>query len=229
MPLTQLDTDLWVTEAPLRFAGIEMGARMTVVRLPDGKLWLHSPIEADADLVAEVRALGPVAYLIAPNRFHHMYVESWKQACPEAALYVAPGLESKRDDLEVAGVLGDVAEPGWKGTLEQVALDGIPLLNEVDFFHAPSSTLIATDLAFNLGPHSAPLTRVFAKLNRVYGKLSPTMLERIMVRDRHAFRATFDRLMAWPFERVIVAHGAVKETGGREELISGYHWLFPSS
>ncbi len=223
--MQQLHSDLWVTESPLRFLGLEVGARMTVVRLPGPKLLLHSPIAAAPDLVREVKALGPVAYIVAPNRLHHLFVGEWQRACPDALLYVAPGLDTKRADLAIAGVLADEPEPGWKGVVDQVLLAGFPLANEVVFFHRPSATLIATDLAFNIGSSSPPLTRLAFRLGGTYGRLSPTLLERILVRDRAAFRHSLERVLEWPFERVVVAHGDVSEKGGREELVHGYSWL----
>jgi hypothetical protein len=223
--MQQLHSDLWITESPLRFLGLEVGARMTVVRLRDSKLLLHSPIAAAADLVREVKGLGPVAYIVAPNRFHHLFVGEWQQACPDASIYVAPGLESKRSDLSIAGVLGDEPEPGWKGVVDQVLIRGFPFANEVAFFHRPSATLIATDLAFNIGPSSPPLTRLAIRLGGGYGCLSPTLLERFLIRDRSAFRHSLERILEWPFERVIVAHGDVTEEHAREELIRGYSWL----
>jgi hypothetical protein len=223
--MEQLHPDLWITESPLRFLGLEVGARMTIVRLPDRKLLLHSPIEATPDLVRDVEAIGPVAYLVAPNRLHHLYVHEWQQACPDALLYAAPGLETKRPDLTITGVLGDKAESGWQGVLDQVLLGGFPFANEIVFFHRPSATLIATDLAFNFGPKSPPLTRIVFSLAGSYGRLSPTLLERLLVRDRAAFRASLTRILAWPFDRVVVAHGEVSEEGGREELVRGYSWL----
>ncbi|HEM45978.1 MAG TPA: DUF4336 domain-containing protein, partial [Alphaproteobacteria bacterium] len=180
---------------------------------------------ATADLVREVHALGRVAYLVAPNRFHHLFVGDWKRACPEASVYVAPALETKRADLAIAGVLGDEPEAGWAGTLDQVVLRGFPFANEVVFFHRPSATLIASDLAFNVGPGSPPLTRLAFRLAGSYGRLSPTILERLLVRDRKAFRESLERILEWPFERVVVAHGEVRETGGREELVRGYAWV----
>jgi hypothetical protein len=198
---------------------------MTVVRLPGPKLLLHSPIAATADLVREVKALGPVAYIVAPNRYHHLSVNDWQRACPDAATYVAPGLDSKRPDLTIAGVLADEPDPGWQGVVDQVLLGGFPFANEVDFFHRPSATLIATDLAFNIGPSSPPLTRLVFRLGGTYGRLSPTLLERLLVRDRTAFRHSLERILEWPFERVVVAHGDVSEKGGREELVKGYSWL----
>jgi len=223
--MQQLHSDLWISDSPLRFLGLEIGARMTIVRLPDDSLLLHSPISTAPDLVREVAALGPVAYIVAPNRLHHLFAGEWQQACPDASLYVAPGLETKRADLTIAGVLRDEPEPGWKDSLDQVLLAGFPFANEVVFFHRPSTTLIATDLAFNHGSSSPPLTRLAFRLAGTYGRLSPTLLERIMVRDRAAFRESLERILEWPFERVVIAHGEVSETGGREELVRGYSWL----
>jgi hypothetical protein len=223
--MQQLHSDLWITDSPLRFLGLEVGARMTVLRLPGPKLLLHSPIAAAAELVREVETLGPVAYLVAPNRFHHLFVGEWQQAYPEASVYVAPGLNTKRPDLEIEGVLTDDPEPGWADTVDQVLMGGFPLANEVVFFHRPSATLIATGLAFNVGSNSPPLTRLAFRLGGIYGSLSPTLLERLFIRDRSAFCRSLERVLEWPFDRVVVAHGEVLEKGGREELARGYRWV----
>ena len=38
-------------------------------------------------------------------------------------------------------------------------------------------------------------------------------------------RRSLDRILAWDFDRVVVAHGDVLERGGRELLREGYAWL----
>ena len=220
-----LAPDLWVTDAPLRFLGLEVGARMTVVRLPGGALWLHSPIAAAAALRGAVAELGSVAYLVAPNKLHHLFVEDWQEAFPNAALFVAPGLEAKRPELTITGVLQDAPDPAWRATIDQVRVEGFPFSNEVVFLHRPSATLLLTDLALNIGPTHAPLTRSMFRLMGAYGRLTPTVLEKVLVRDRAALRRSFERILDWPFERVIVAHGDVVESGGREALTRGYRWL----
>ncbi len=223
--MQQLDTDLWIADAPLRFLGLEVGTRMTVVRLLGSELLLHSPIATTPELVREVESLGRVAHLVAPNRLHHLYVGEWKEACPEAAIHAAPGLETKRADLEIATVLGDEPEPAWKGTLDQVYLPGFPFANEVVFFHRPSATLLVTDLAFNFGASAPVMTRLFVRVAGTYDQLAPTLLEKLLIRDRAAFRIALERILEWPFERVVVTHGEVLETGGREALARGYSWL----
>lgn len=223
--MQQLDTDLWISDSSLRFLGLEVGARMTVVRLPGSRLLLHSPIEPTPELVQQVKELGSVAYLVAPNRLHHLFVGKWHALFPEAELYAAPGLQEKRPDLNVAGVLSNTPESGWADAMDQVSVEGFPFANEVVFFHRPTRTLIATDLAFNVGPSSPLLTRLFFHLSRTYGRLSPTLIERLGIRDRPAYRKALEAILEWPFERVVVAHGEVSEKGGREELVQGYSWL----
>jgi len=227
--MQQLAEDLFIADAPLRFAGVEMGARMTVVRLATGELLLHSPIKASPELVAEVNALGPIAYLVAPNKLHHLFVGEWKSAAPEARVFVAPGLETKRADLAIDGLLGAEPEPGWADTLDQTSLDGFPFANEIVFFHRASNTLIASDLAFNIDESMPFLTRTFFRLAGTFGRLSPTLLERILVRDRAAFGQSLNRIFDWPFERVVVAHGSVSETGGRESLLKAYAWALSAA
>lgn len=227
--MKQLDSDLWVADQSLRIAGLELGARMTVVRLTDGGLWLHSPIRPTPELLRDVGALGRVAALVAPNRFHHLFVAQWMEAFPDASVFVAPGLQTKRPDLAAAQVLTDEAPALWKGTLEQVQLGGLPMTNEVVFFHPSSRTLIATDLAFHIGEERPLLTRLSFRLSGAYRRLAPTLLERLLVRDRGAFVPSLQRILQWPFERVIVAHGTVLEKGGRRQLADGYAWILPSS
>lgn len=223
--LQQLDDGLWITDAKQRFVGVEVGARMTVIRLAGGELMLHSPLAATPELVEKVKALGSVGCLVAPNCLHHLYIDQWQKVCPEATTYAAPALEAKRPDLQIDGVLGDQPESDWAGTLDQVLIAGLPMANEVVFFHAASATLIATDAAFNIGPSSPLLSRVFFRLGGAYGKLAPTLLERLMIRDRAAFKQSLEAVLDWPFDRVIVAHGDVVETGGRDAFARGYDWL----
>lgn len=202
---------------------------MTVVRLAGRELLLHSPIAATTDLLGEISALGRVAYIVAPNRFHHLFVAQWTEAYPDASVYVAPGLEKKRSDLTISGVLTDDPEPGWAGTMDQALMLGFPLANEVVFFHRPSATLVATDLAFNIGANSGPLTRFVFRVSGAYGRLAPTLLERVLVRDRPAFARSLRKVLEWPFERVVVAHGDVSEREGRAQLERGYSWLLGES
>ena len=58
-----------------------------------------------------------------------------------------------------------------------------------------------------------------------YGRFGPSSLDPWLIRDRAAARASLERILAWDFDRVVVAHGAVLEHGGRDALRRGYRWL----
>ena len=224
-PLRPLAPDLWAVERPQRFYGLEVGTRMTVIRLADGSLLLHSPVWLDAELRRELDAIGPVRFAVAPNRVHHLYAGKVAEAYPGARLWVGPGLERKRPDLVFEGVLGDEAPAEWRGQVDQLLFRGRPFENEIVFLHRASRTLILCDLAFNFGPRTVLPTRILMSLIRSYGFFGPTKLDPLLIRDRAAARASLQRILAWDFERVIVAHGDVLETGGREALRRGYAWL----
>jgi hypothetical protein len=198
---------------------------MTVIRLADGNLLLHSPVSLDSGLRRELDSLGRVRFAVAPNRVHHLYAGKVATAYPEARLWVGPGVERKRPDLVIAGVLGDEAPTEWSGQVDQVFFRGRPYENEVVFLHRASRTLILCDLAFNFGPQAHPMTRLLLRLIRSYGRFGPSRLDPLLIRDRRAARASLERILAWDFDRVVVAHGDVLESGGREALRAGYAWL----
>src|SRR5215470_8886036 len=224
-PLRQLAENLWVAERPQSFYGLPVGTRMTVMRVTDGRLLLHSPVALDPELREQIDAIGRVCFAVAPNRLHHLYAGAVSRAYPGTRLWVAPGLERKRPDLLFEAVLNDEAPVEWRGEVDQVFFRGRPYENEVAFFHRSSRTLILCDLAFNFGPHAALPTRWLMKLLRSYGRLGPSKLDPLLIRDRGAARESLQRILAWNFDRIIVAHGDVLESGGHEVLHQGYSWL----
>jgi hypothetical protein len=223
--LRNLARDIWVVERPQRFYGLEVGTRMTVIRLADGSLLLHSPVALDAELRRELDALGPVRYAVAPNRVHHLYAGKVAEAYLGTRLWVGPGFEKKRPDLVFEGILGDEAPAEWKGQVDQTFFRGRPYENEVAFCHRASRTLILCDLAFNFGPSAAAPTRLLMRLLRSYGRFGPSKLDPLLIRDRVAAGQSLTRILGWDFDRVVVAHGDVLESGGREALREGYAWL----
>ena len=100
MPLTcTVPNSVWYSQQPLKYGPISITTRMTVVRLRDGSLWVHSPISPSRDLIDELQRLGNVRYVLAPNKSHHPFFLAFLNAHPAAQGFIAAGLESKRPDL----------------------------------------------------------------------------------------------------------------------------------
>ncbi|MEZ4224271.1 MAG: DUF4336 domain-containing protein [Polyangiaceae bacterium] len=221
--LVQFAGDVWTVARPQRFWGVETGTRMTVVRMQGGDLFVHCPVSLDADLRAEVDALGPVSAIVASSLYHHLYVGEWQRAYPRAEVWACPGLERKRSDLRWTGVLGDAASSAWRTSVEQAAFTA-RFEHEIVFFHPKSRTLITADAMLNLSTHPSRVTRAVAALmgNDAPGK---GHLERIAVRDRRLARRQVDRIAEWDPERIGLAHGALVERDGRRVLLDAYVWV----
>jgi len=208
---------VWVAEAPQSFLGLEMGARMTALETAEG--WLvHSPIDVAPETLA---ALGPTRWVVAPNKLHHLYVGRWIDAGVES--WAAPGLPEKRPDLRFSHVFGD--EPARFGD-EVVAfpMRCFALTNEVVLLHRPSRTLVVADLVFHFTPAAPWLTRVAMACLCGYPGCQTTLLERVGF-DRGRARREVATLLDQDFDRLILAHGDVIETGGREALRGAMAWL----
>jgi len=223
--VTPLAPDLWVASRPLRIAVGDIGTRMTVVRLPDGGLVVHSPVPLDEATRNALDAVGRVAWIVGPSRVHHFYLGDYTAAYPDALLCGAPGLAEKRRDLRFDRVLGDEAPAEWKGTLRTHLFRGAPMMSEVVFLHEPSRTLVLTDLAFNVVPERRNEARLFHWLVGATGRFGPHRVIRLAIRDREAARASLQTILGWDFDRVIVTHGEVLGRGGREALAAGFDFL----
>ncbi len=219
--LTQHAPDLWTETAPHTMIGVQFGARMTVVRLPDGRVWIHSPLALTDARKAEVAAIGPIGAIVAPNLFHHLYAGHWAAAFPDAQLHLAPGLEKKRPDLQGTSLGG--ADP-WRGTLDAALVDGFRMM-ETTFFHAPSRTLICCDLVANLAPSDHTWTRFYSWMTGLEDAPSVNRIIRGAVNDKAAARRSIDALIARDPVRVILAHGRVIEGEGAAGLRQAWSWL----
>src|SRR2546430_2603580 len=115
---------LWIADMPAKRLGFEFGARMTVLRLSDGSLFVHSPVALGAELKRELNALGPVRFVVSPARFHFMLVAEFAAAYPDARIYAVPGSQRRLKGISLSGVLGDNPEPEWADILDQTLFRG---------------------------------------------------------------------------------------------------------
>ncbi|WP_296945213.1 DUF4336 domain-containing protein [uncultured Massilia sp.] len=209
--LTQIAPNLWHMQSGMKAAGLSFTSRMTVIRFADGRLWIHSPVRFDETVRAQLAQLGTVAWIVAPNRAHHLYVKHCKRMFPDAAVYGAPGLAAKRPDIAGLRTLGDSVEPEWADELEQAWFHGQPFVNEVLWFHKASGTLVACDI---LQCWSGPLdwrVALYARLTGVRKRFDVPRTVRLVTRDKGAAAASARAVLRWPFTRVIVAHDAIVE------------------
>jgi len=197
--------------------GFGIPTRSLVVRGADGALVVISPLP-DEQARRDVAALGPVGVLIAPNSFHHLGIASWAAAFPAAQVWLAPGLAERRPELPKGLELGEGAATPFGDVLPHAVLAPHRGVSEVAFLHRPSRTLILTDACFHI-VEAPRKDRLGWRLLGVWKRFGPSLTARtLLLRNRTRVADWIERLCAWDFDRIIVAHGEVLEGAGAAAL-----------
>jgi hypothetical protein len=221
---------VWIVDGgPINAMGLTLPVRMTIFRLSDGDLLLHSPTPFSPELAKSVEALGRVRHLVAPNIAHWSFLADWQRAYPDATCWAAPGLRDRAQvrasPVRIDAELGETAPAEWADTLEQGVVRGGAGFSEVWFFHRQTRTLVLVDLIENLEPDKLPrIARLVMQASAATRGTTARYL-RLPVRlggpeAREALRA----LVALEPDRVIFAHGRTFESDGAEALKRAFAW-----
>lgn len=204
-PIQKLTENLWRVEGELPHFG--MRRVMTLARLADGQLVIHSAMALDAASMREIEAWGTPAYLLVPHARHRMDAPKYKARYPGLVVLAPRPVQKKaREVVPVDGayedfpandtvslrILHGVKEA--EGVMLVRSADGMTVvLNEVVFDIAPRSSLLANAamMALRMGP--GPRVTPVVKLE--------------LVRNAAALRADLEELAATPgLQRLIVSH-----------------------
>ncbi len=225
--LLQHSLELWVAQEPLQFMGLPFGARMALVRMGDD-LFVYSPIGLSDSLREAVEELGTVRWILAPNMLHHLYVAEWTEAFPEAEVWAAPKLAERRPDIAWTGTLSEPEQATWdRGELDVAVAHGHAMHVEVALFHQTSKTLLLCDLLENLGhaPETSLALRTMLGLGGMAGRPTPPTDWKWTIEDPAVMRAAIDRVLAWPFDRIVLAHGRLVDQVAKEALRRAFAFL----
>ncbi|KAH0537421.1 hypothetical protein FGG08_005774 [Glutinoglossum americanum] len=220
-----------------------------VVRLRSGALAVFSPVALTPEVKDVVTALGGnLRYMIAPDMEHHLFLGPWHQAFPEAKVIGPGGLPEKRahqknetvpfshvftpnncKDLKI--------DPEFDAEFDYEYVYG-HVGKELVFNYKPEKTLIEADLMFNLPAKeqysrggetngSGLLTKLFTSINSTYG--AATWQKRFIwyassSKDRPAFNRSIARIEKWDFDKIVMCHGDVIESGGKGIFRKVFEW-----
>jgi hypothetical protein len=227
VPLEPSGEGVWTAATPVRFAGTWFPHVMTIVRLSDGDLLLHSPCRPDPEILEAVERLGSVRHLVAPNWFHDLYLAAYIARYPDATLWAPRFLARQHRGLEVS-VLDDGAQPPWVREFAYVSLSGLWTFDECIFFHVPSGTLVVADLLMNVFTTSQTpwFTKLVARLFRLDGRLQVFHLVRLL-RSCHRvrLRAAVIQMLAWSPQTLVIGHGHIISYDVPQRLRRAFAWL----
>lgn len=212
----QIHEDLWEVRGEW---SNKLGRRMTVIRINSNELLIHSAIAIkDADL-NWLNSLGKVSYIVAPNTFHCSDAPWYAQKFPDAQLFVPEsklihfsklGLNPKNLNIENFKSVSDEVEFFYmRGSRMQ----------ETALIHKKSKTLILCDLAFNMENVFSGIEKRIMNWNKVGGQFGPSKLTKyLFTKSTKELKNSYSKIMDMNFDRIIVNHGQVLETGGKLAL-----------
>jgi hypothetical protein len=217
--------EIWYKRIPLSYLGVPIGTRMTIIRINSDSLFIHSPVRLDEATRLELSKLGRVDFVVSPNNMHHLFIGDYFDAYPSAKIYASPGLPEKRKDLNFKYKLHDIPEPEWIEHIDQMLFQGHPLLREVVFLHKRSGTLLVADLIVNFQADSHPITRMVTKIGGIYQRPTPPIDYQLPEEDMVKTKSSIERLLKWDFDRIILAHGSIIESNGKDVIRQAFNWV----
>jgi hypothetical protein len=214
--------NVWIVDGQIiKVAMFPFPTRMTIVRLGNGELFIHSPTALTAELKAAVKELGTPCYLIGPSWLHYWWLPDWKRAFPSARVFVAEGVRErarKHIDFETEPLKGNRWYP-WDDDLHTLRAKG-RFRTEVVFFHKESRTLILTDFMENFEPRMVDslFIRSLIRLGGVRDPHGGMPRDMRLTYPRRTLRKLVERMLSWNPERIIIAHGRWYEKDAAAEL-----------
>jgi hypothetical protein len=222
--------NIWTVEGPIVWdMGLEFPTRMAVVKLSDGSVWISSPVPASFQTLQSIAALGTVRFLIAATPRHIWRLDSWHTLFPEAQLWMArlTAVTLKKGNLPITGILGDTAPNAWADDMEQLVFRGNPLLSEVLFYHRQARTVLLDDLIQSNPPLEGRTFRnaVFKFAGGLAPQAGVGRDMRMTFFDRDLARQCLHKLLAWDFDKLIIAHGSCVESDAKQYVKEAFRWL----
>lgn len=223
------------------------------VKLTSGNLAVFSPVALTPAVQKRISQLGngKVAYIVAPDIEHHIFVSDWARAFPEAKIIGPEGLPAKRakmhDDkvgkeafaveFKAADKRQTSISPEFDTDFEYEFVDA-HVNKELVFFYKPDRVLIQADLFFNLPaneqysrakdePKEGTLSRIFANIQSPQGdaiKMKRFNWYLVSKGDREGFNDSIRRIDAWDFDTVIPCHGDTIVGNGKEVFRKVFDW-----
>jgi len=213
---TAITDGLWTVTFPLRFFGLDIGRRVSLFKISNNRLVIHSTGPFSLEQKAGIVALGRPAIMLDATTMHDTFTREARAAFPDVSYLVPEGFPEKA----AGGVVRPIHELDslTDGELQTVKLQGMRFLNEYAVFHPATRTLVLCDLLFNL-VDATGYTR-WAMKNLLGVKKWPAIDRpvRMAVKDQRPFTESLQRILEWDFDRIIVAHGSVIQSNGKREL-----------
>ena len=92
-PVEKLTDDLWCVEGAL--PNQPFRRKMTLARLPDGRLIIHNGVALEAEHMSAIESWGTPAFLLVPNAWHRLDARVFKDRYPDIEVLCPEGARKR--------------------------------------------------------------------------------------------------------------------------------------
>jgi hypothetical protein len=199
----QITDDVVVMSFPWNVLRIDFARNVTLLRLRDGRVVIHSSAPFTAEDIAAIRRFGEPAWLVDATLLHDTFAKEGRAVFPDLP-YLAPDGFTKASGIPTEPLGSPPSD--WRDEIDVLKVDG-NRMNEHALFHRRSATLVVADLFFSFPRETRGWALFFVRhimrLPRLFGI---SAFFRMTIGDRQAFKSSMKALLQWNFDRLVVAH-----------------------
>jgi hypothetical protein len=203
-PIQEVEENLRTVDGEIRIPGGIFPRKMTLVRLSDGRIVIHSAIPLDEADMHEIERWGEPAFCIIPNQRHRLDAPAFKQRYPKSKMLCPAAV--RRQVERVVRVDG-----GYESLPRELEWRTLALRGDEAAFIVHSSeraTLLFGDALFNLEHLPGAFGLVLRFIGSTGGPRVSPLTKLVAVADRRQLAAQFRELTALPgLVRLIPGHG----------------------
>lgn len=222
LKIQKISDDLFVVDG--EWYNTVFARRMTIIRLPSQELIIHSAIRFKDEDYQNLDQLGKVKYIVVPSKLHSSEARYYLEKYPDAVLYApVDAMKAVGKDCKIQGFLPEAWPTHLKNEVSCLEIQGTRFFRETVFFHKKSKTLVLTDTVFNMQMEVKGLEKMIFKMINIYKKFGPSRSFKILfTKDWSAVQNSFREILHWDFDRVIMSHGEILQSGGKKAIQEGF-------
>jgi hypothetical protein len=218
-PLTQVDDGIWTVDGEIVMPLGRFPRRMTVVRLSGDRLLVWSPIPLNKDAMAELDALGRVAWLVVPNPAHRLDIRAWSSRYRSAKILCPPGAREAVSEAVPVTATGDLLDDDAVHFCPVQGVGGLEGMLKI--VRDDRLTLVVNDIIANVRHPQGIGAKIMARLLGfgVHRPQMPRVARRMFVKDGALLAAQLRGWAADPrLSQIIVSHGEIIKYAPAEVL-----------
>lgn len=177
--------------------------RSIFVQSGEGKILISPGSMLTTD---QLKSLGHVTDLVAPNLLHCEGIPPALSVYPEARSWGAKGCQKAKPYIRWTKIISENLWP-YQKELVFIPLHGMPSINEAVFFHTESRSLVVCDLCFNMTKASGLGAWIILHLFGTYRRFAVSRFFQKRITDKEAFEKSLRKVFDYDFENILLTHG----------------------